>query len=202
MAFKLNNIDLNGGKISSRHIMKPTDFMLSTIVRQIIELNDGKLDLKTIKEFYSNTYKNDNLSSHINMSLCEKYKSNDIAIRKRLFEEEGFTGVDDLVESDAADFIKSYLSYNYDVYCDLCRMYIFRSFERLLWDCEEDLAYKKSICDDKVQSLREEVLKNVEFVAYLKNWIENEKVKNNDFKSDDLYYLEKYRDNLNGLIDV
>nr|QWO71439.1 RNA polymerase [Termitomyces sp. DKA64] len=246
LAFKLGNIDLNGGKISSRHIMKPTDFILSTFVRDVVEVVDGKLDINSVRNFYSDSYKNDNLSSQINLAICEKYKSNEIAIKNKLFEGKRFTDIE--VDEDGTEqIIKSNLSFNYEVYCDLTSLYILKKLDYLKGlsvtncnilrsKCENsadsirrvDLSIEGMIDEDRIRNkqnkkysnrridkvmvsrdwmienlsiLKGELLKMEKLVDYIENWVKNEKDKNNNFQSDDLPYLEKYKDNLNGLIE-
>nr|QWO71442.1 RNA polymerase [Termitomyces titanicus] len=128
-AFKLSNIDLNGGKISSRHIMKPSDFILGEFVRNILMDSDVRINLNNINKIYSTSYKNENLSAHIDLKLCEKYKLNESAIRNKLYNDgEKNKGK----EEEEEYIIKKYLLYNYGVYYNYIRKEILSEFEGVL----------------------------------------------------------------------
>jgi len=155
LAFKLSNIELNGGKISNRHIMKPSDFVLGTFVNKLMISCDTELKLDNINKFYSNSYKNEMLSNRIDLKLYKKYKDNEYAIKNRLYEDEVFGNNDkDKELNQAHSIIKAYLSYNYDTHCELLRKEINKKIYILL---NEELVAKYSMeckSDDIIREIK------------------------------------------------
>jgi hypothetical protein len=147
LGFKLSNIELNGGKISNRHIMKPSDFVLGSFVKKLMISCDTELKLDTINKFYSNSYKNEMLSNRIDLNLYYKYKDNEYAIKKRLFEDEFFEKNDKGTELNKThSIIKSYLFYNYYIYCELLKKDINKKIKSFLNNelVEKDSMYYQS----------------------------------------------------------
>lgn len=126
LAFKLNNIELNGGKFSSRHIMKPSDFVLGTFINKLMLSCDSEISLDNINKFYSNSYKNEMLSSSIDLSLYQNYKNNEYAFKH--LDAEHFVNQSEKL-NESANIIKAYLSDNYNTYCVLLRKEIKYKFD-------------------------------------------------------------------------
>lgn len=133
LAFKLSNIELNGGKISNRHIMKPSDFILGNFVKNLMISCDTELNLDSINKFYSNSYKNKLLSNKIDLNLYIYYKNNEYAIKHQLYEHEYFVNDEKGKElNQSHSIIKGYLFYNYNLHCKLLRKEINKKIYRVL----------------------------------------------------------------------
>jgi len=154
LAFKLSNIELNGGKISNRHIMKPSDFVLGSFVQKLMISCDTELKLDSINKFYSNSYKNEMLSNRIDLKLYNEYKDNEYAIKNRLYENEVFVINDkDKELNQAHSIIKAYLFYNYNTHCELLRKEINKKINTLL---NNELVAKDSM-ENKSDEIRREI---------------------------------------------